>query len=45
MVENKKMTQAQADKEIKLMEAIVEDYRRSAQVCEQSDLFNGSDAA
>ena len=34
MIENRKMSQAQADREIAVMESIVQDYRRSAQVCE-----------
>jgi hypothetical protein len=33
LVANKKMSQTQADRELKLMEAIAEDYRRSAQIC------------
>ena len=34
MVEQKKMSQTQADYELRVMESIVEDYRRSAQVRE-----------
>jgi len=37
-VEQGKMAQAQADHEIAVMEAIKQDYSRSAQVCEP-DLF------
>ena len=37
-VEQGKMTQAQADHEIAVMEAIKQDYSRSVQVCEP-DLF------
>jgi hypothetical protein len=33
-VEQGKMTQAQADREIAVRECIAQDYRRSAQVCE-----------
>jgi len=46
LIANNKMGQSQADKEIKLMEAIVDDYRRSAQVCgeSQSEMFT-DDAA
>jgi hypothetical protein len=34
MVEQKKMSRTQADYELRVMESIVEDYRRSAQVRE-----------
>jgi hypothetical protein len=46
LIASKKLSQSQADRQIAVMEAIVEDYRRSAQVCiePEEDLF-GSNAA
>lgn len=44
MIDSDKMSQGQADREIAVMESIVDDYRRSAQVA-QPELFNDDDAA
>jgi hypothetical protein len=43
-VVNKKMSQAQADREIAVMEAIVDDYDRSSKVMEP-ELFDGNAVA